>query len=73
MPIEDAVKILCVIEIYDSRCYDNIQKHLLLVDKLETIKEMEEYDIAQVIQNIWYSLLNNKISLCVIGKFYLLF
>ena len=44
LPIEDAVKMLCAIEIYASRCYDNTQKHLLLVDKLETIEEVEEYD-----------------------------
>ena len=44
LPIDEAVKMLCAIEIYASRCYDNTQKHLLLVDKLETIEEVEKYD-----------------------------
>lgn len=44
LPVEDAVKMLCAIEIYASRCYDNTQRHLLLVDKLETIEEVEKYD-----------------------------
>ena len=44
LPIETAMKILYDIELYASKCYDNTQKHLSNVNKLETIEELKSYD-----------------------------
>lgn len=44
LPLDNAVKMLYAIEIYASACYDNTQKHLAEIDKLETIEEVEAYD-----------------------------
>jgi hypothetical protein len=35
---------LYTIEIYASQCYDNTQKHLAEVDKLEVIDEINNYN-----------------------------
>lgn len=35
---------LYAIEVYASKCYDNTQKHLANVEKLETLEEIIEYD-----------------------------
>ena len=39
-----AFEMLYTLEIYASECYDNTQYHLVEVDKLETIEEIEQYD-----------------------------
>lgn len=39
-----AIQMLYAIEVYASKCYDNTQKHLANVDKLETLEEIIEYD-----------------------------
>jgi hypothetical protein len=39
-----AFKMLYTLERYASACYDNTQSHLSVVDKLETIEEVESYD-----------------------------
>lgn len=39
-----AIQMLYAIEVYASKCYDNTQKHLANVDKLETLEEIMEYD-----------------------------
>lgn len=39
-----AIQMLYAIEVYASKCYDNTQKHLANVEKLETLDEIMEYD-----------------------------
>lgn len=40
LSLEQATQMLYAIEVYASTCYDNTQKHLAEVDKLETIEEV---------------------------------
>ena len=42
--VKDAIQMLYAIEIYASACYDNTQRHLAEVDKLKTVKEVDNYD-----------------------------
>lgn len=44
LPLDKAVQMLYAIEIYASQCYDNTQKHLAEVDKLEVIDEINDYN-----------------------------
>ena len=44
LPLDNAMKMLYAIEIYASQCYDNTQKHLAEVDKLEDIDEINNYN-----------------------------
>ena len=39
-----AIQMLYAIEVYASKCYDNTQKHLANVEKLETLEEILVYD-----------------------------
>ena len=39
-----AMQMLYAIEVYASACYDNTQRHLSEVEKLETIEEVEAYN-----------------------------
>lgn len=42
--VQLAIEMLYAIEIYASMCYDNTQKHLAEIDKLESIEEIDKYD-----------------------------
>lgn len=44
LTIKLAFQMLYSLEVYASACYDNTQKHLAEIDKLETIEEVEAYD-----------------------------
>lgn len=44
LPIATAMQMLLAIEVYASECYDNTQRHLAEVDKLETKEEIDTYD-----------------------------
>ena len=44
LPIEKAMKMLYAIEVYASKCYDNTQKHLSVINGLETKEEIVEYN-----------------------------
>ena len=44
LPIESAIQMLYAIEVYASQCYDNTQKHLSIINSLETIEEIEAYN-----------------------------
>lgn len=44
LSLENAIQMLYAIEIYASACYDNTQRHLAEVDKLETIEDVDAYD-----------------------------
>ena len=44
LSLDNAFAMLYAIEIYASACYDNTQRHLAAVDKLKTIKKIEEYN-----------------------------
>ena len=44
LPIATAMQMLLALEIYASECYDNTQRHLAEVDKLETKEDIESYD-----------------------------
>lgn len=44
LPLDSAMQMLLAIEVYASECYDNTQRHLAEVDKLETKEEIEAYD-----------------------------
>lgn len=45
LPTEYAQQLLYRLEIYASECYDNTQRHIANVMKLETIEEINNYDI----------------------------
>lgn len=47
LPIENAIQMLYAIEVYASQCYDNTQKHLSAINKLETKQEIVEYDFRE--------------------------
>ena len=42
--LQDAIAMLYAIEVYASACYDNTQKHITEVNKLETIEDLLAYD-----------------------------
>lgn len=44
LPLDTATQMLYAIEIYASACYDNTQRHLSVIEKLETIEEIESYN-----------------------------
>ena len=44
LPLDSAVQMLYAIEVYASQCYDNTQKHIAEVSKLENKEEIENYD-----------------------------
>ena len=44
LPLADAMQMLIALELYASECYDNTQKHLAEVAKLESIEAVEFYD-----------------------------
>jgi hypothetical protein len=46
LPTEYVQKMLYAVEVYASQCYDNTQQHILNVGKLETVEDVENYDIT---------------------------
>ena len=42
--VEDAMRMLCQIEIYASKCYDNTQLHISNVKRLNNIDDIKKYD-----------------------------
>jgi hypothetical protein len=44
LELVNAVQMLNAIELYASACYDNTQRHLSNVDKLESIGDIKSYD-----------------------------
>lgn len=44
LPLDSAMQMLLAIEVYASECYDNTQRHLSEVGKLNTKEEIEAYD-----------------------------
>lgn len=44
LPLGSAIQMLYALEIYASKCYDNTQRHMSEVQKLNTIEEVESYD-----------------------------
>lgn len=42
--VDSAIQMLYAVEVYASTCYDNTQKHLIAIDKLETVEEIENYN-----------------------------
>ena len=44
LTIDAAMQMLYVVENYASACYDNTQRHLSLIDNLETKEEIDTYD-----------------------------
>jgi hypothetical protein len=44
LKVENAIAMLYAIELYASACYDNTQRHLAEVEKLETFESVENYD-----------------------------
>jgi hypothetical protein len=44
LSVENAVNMLYAIEIYASACYDNTQRHIAVVSKLESIEDVDAYD-----------------------------
>jgi hypothetical protein len=47
LPTEYVQKMLYQVELYASACYDNTQRHIANVMKLQTIEEIENYDITE--------------------------
>ena len=44
LSLDEAIQMLYAIEVYASACYDNTQKHLAAVDRLETMEEVQSYN-----------------------------
>ena len=44
LPLADAMQMLIALELYASECYDNTQRHIAEVQKLDTIEAVEAYD-----------------------------
>ena len=44
LPLAQAQQMLIALELYASECYDNTQRHLAEVAKLDTIEAVEAYD-----------------------------
>lgn len=44
LTVEDAVKMLHLIEKYASKCYDNTQQHISNIKKLTNVTDVENYD-----------------------------
>jgi len=44
LPLETAQQILIALELYASECYDNTQRHIAEVQKLESKEAVESYD-----------------------------
>ena len=44
LPLEQAQQILITLELYASACYDNTQRHIAEVQKLESKEAVEAYD-----------------------------
>lgn len=44
LPLTIAIQMLYALEVYASACYDNTQRHLSNVDKLESIDDIKSYD-----------------------------
>ena len=44
LPLADAMQMLIALELYASECYDNTQRHLAEVSKLESIEVVNAYD-----------------------------
>jgi hypothetical protein len=44
LPLETAQQILIALELYASACYDNTQRHLAEVQKLDSKEAVESYD-----------------------------
>ena len=44
LPIENAINMLNLLELYASKCYDNTQGHLAAIEALETVEEVLKYD-----------------------------
>ena len=44
LEVSVAMQMLYAIEVYASACYDNTQKHISEVSKLETKEEIDNYD-----------------------------
>jgi len=44
LTISNAMQMLYFIENYASACYDNTQRHLANIEKLETVEEIKSYD-----------------------------
>lgn len=47
LPVENALQMLCAIEIYASQCYDNTQLHISNVKGLNNIDEIKGYDYRE--------------------------
>lgn len=44
LPLAQAQQMLIALELYASECYDNTQRHIAEVQKLDTIEAVEAYD-----------------------------
>ena len=44
LPIENAMQMLYLLEMYASNCYDNTQRHIANVANLENIEDIENYN-----------------------------
>ena len=44
LSLSEAIDMLYALEVYASACYDNTQRHISNVNKLENIDEIKDYD-----------------------------
>lgn len=46
LPLSSAIQMLYALENYASECYDNTQRHLANIEKMDTIDDIKNYDIT---------------------------
>ena len=44
IPMAQAFQLLYALEVYASQCYDNTQRHISVVNNLQSIDELKSYD-----------------------------
>lgn len=46
LPIDTALGMLCQLEVYAGKCYNQTEAHKVAINALETVEEVEAYDIT---------------------------
>ena len=44
LSLNDAFAMLYSLEVYASQCYDNTQRHIANISRMQSVEEIKEYD-----------------------------
>ena len=44
LSLNEAFTMLYALEVYASQCYDNTQRHIANINRMESVEEIKEYD-----------------------------